>query len=138
MPSPTMTLHEKVRAVFMTDTVSDAALNGAHAQPAAADLHPLSQWELDLRDWGAVYGVAFGIARTEEPFESIESVAARALNAARTVYAEWGGGTFAPRNAGDVPDAARAVLRAYMDDGPKWTESLARAIDELSEAVGCG
>ena len=44
---------------------------------------------MDLRDWGMTFGLAYGIARGEDPYESNESVAQRALDAARMVWKGW-------------------------------------------------
>lgn len=42
-------------------------------------------------DWGWIYGLAFGIARAEDPFEPINKVEKRANAAARPVYTEYVG-----------------------------------------------
>ena len=48
--------------------------------------HPAGEWQLDILDWG----VAVGIARSENAGEDIQSVTKRALEAARNVYAaKW-------------------------------------------------
>jgi hypothetical protein len=60
------------------------AIEGAGFEPAGRDL---SDFEQDLREWGVVYGAAYGIACSESPFESAESRAERALEAAREVDA---------------------------------------------------
>ncbi len=46
--------------------------------------------ERDLLDWGAVVGLAFGLARMEDPCESLESVGSRALDAALGAYEGYG------------------------------------------------
>jgi hypothetical protein len=85
-----MALAEKLADVFNSydDCGSAAVIGRGCAGPVDGGISPDTQWELDLRDWGVVYGLAVGIARCEEPFESIQSVTARALEAARVVYAD--------------------------------------------------
>ncbi len=46
----------------------------------------LSDLELDLADWGFTYGVAWAAARAQDPQEDDDSVAERALGAAREVF----------------------------------------------------
>ena len=46
----------------------------------------MSDLELDFGDWGFTYGVAWAVARAQDPQEPDESVAARALAAARQVF----------------------------------------------------
>jgi hypothetical protein len=50
--------------------------------------------------WGTYYGIAFGIARHEDPFEPHEAVASRALHAAWPIYLEHSG-PIAPPGSGD-------------------------------------
>ena len=57
--------------------------------PLAADAEEasrMSDLELDFGDWGFTYGVAWAVARAQDPQEPDESVAARALAAARQVF----------------------------------------------------
>jgi hypothetical protein len=46
----------------------------------------LSDFELDLGDWGFTYGLAWAAARAQDPDEPDHSVAARALEAAAEVF----------------------------------------------------
>jgi hypothetical protein len=49
----------------------------------------LTDFEADCRDWGFVFGLAYGIARGEEPYESDDSVCERAMTAAREVFSRF-------------------------------------------------
>jgi hypothetical protein len=49
----------------------------------------LTEFEADCRDWGFVFGLAYGIARGEEPYESDDSVCDRAMTAAREVFSRF-------------------------------------------------
>jgi hypothetical protein len=46
--------------------------------------------ELDYADFSLAAGVAYGIARGEDPYELSDSVAARAGEAATTAFERWG------------------------------------------------
>lgn len=92
----TMTLEQKLRAVMSIDDTGGGPLGRAGeklGEGASTDR------DLDLLTWGAYYGIAFGIARDEEPFEPHEAVAARALHAAWPIYLEHSG-PIAPRGQG--------------------------------------
>ena len=69
----------------------------------------LSEFELDLGDWGFTYGVAWAIARTQNPDESDHSVAERALVAAGEVFREYciGGEQLRAANGNGAPRRAR-------------------------------
>lgn len=45
--------------------------------------------ELDAADWGMVIGLAYGIARGEDPYETERSVTIRAEEAAREALTRW-------------------------------------------------
>jgi hypothetical protein len=51
----------------------------------------LSEFEQDLRDWGFVYGLAFGLAVSANPEMAHEDAAKLAYVPARNVNARWGG-----------------------------------------------
>jgi hypothetical protein len=61
----------------------------AREYPAAGG--QLGQFEMDCRDWRMAFGVAYGIARGEDPYESQVSVCRRALDAARDAFTRWAG-----------------------------------------------
>jgi hypothetical protein len=78
-----MTLEEKVRALVMGD-------EGPYEH--CLERLPWDTTDYALVNWGLVYGIAFGLARTEEPCEPVTSVAARAKEAAWPVFVEFNGG----------------------------------------------
>jgi hypothetical protein len=63
-------LAAKVGSILRDET--DDLLEGAANGP----LGDLTSEQLDARDWGVAYGVAIGIARGEDPYESFSSVIA--------------------------------------------------------------
>lgn len=56
----------------------------------------LAGHESSLLDWGVVYGIVLGVARLDDPLESIEHVAVRAGRAAAMVWAQYD--EFIPRD----------------------------------------
>ena len=46
-------------------------------------------YDMDLIDWGLACGLAFALARLEDPCEGEESVATRAQQAAIAVFERW-------------------------------------------------
>jgi hypothetical protein len=49
----------------------------------------LTDFESNCRDWGFTFGVAYGIARGEQPYESDHAVCERAMTAAREVFSRF-------------------------------------------------
>jgi hypothetical protein len=85
-----MTLAEKVTAIMRQDD-NAGSYSGLGSRPVVrTDDEGLNQFELDCRDWGFIFGLSFGIARGENAYESNESCAERALEAAQTAFALWG------------------------------------------------
>lgn len=89
-----MTLLEKLQGVMHGDDACSALIEPAWSRPLPDAIHAraLTDFESDLRDWGMLYGVAFGLARTEEPCEPADSVARRAFEAAEIVFDKYNGG----------------------------------------------
>lgn len=77
-----MSIEQRVRETLMQDD------NGAGPVQRAWGEAPgdLSERERKLCDWGLIFGACFALAREENPWESIESVAQRALEPARAVF----------------------------------------------------
>jgi hypothetical protein len=82
----------------------------------------LTAFEANCRDWGFTFGVAYGIARGEEPYESEDSVCERALTAAREVFARFSQADIfteqafvADRDARPDPETSAAPARAAGD-----------------------
>lgn len=96
MQTISMSLEEKVRAIIMQDDNGDGPTGTVANQPDWHRYFEVSDFEADMRAWGCVYGIAFGLARSEEPCEPIESVSRRAYEAAWPAYVAYAGG-FEPR-----------------------------------------
>lgn len=111
-----ITLAEKVYAAVADDhgfgEFSDAYETvGAYPE---TDGGYLTDFELDLRSWGLMVGIAYGIARGEDAYEPERSVCERALTAAREAYERFGGPEIFTAEAyredrAKRPEAAEAV-----------------------------
>ncbi|MEA2297301.1 MAG: hypothetical protein QOF77_237 [Solirubrobacteraceae bacterium] len=123
-------LAEKVKGQISPRDTPDRRLllDALHSHPAGATL---SEFELDLRDWGMLVGLGHGIARSEDPFESLESVAARALAAATLVHEEAGREVVRP--AAPAEEIVR-IRRAY-DRFRQVVGSTGARAAELDEAI---
>jgi len=131
----TTRIHDAVRDVLSQDDAGRGPVEQCGTHPAGQ----LSTFELDLRDWGLVFGLVFALARSENPWESTPSVAARALEIARTVYLEWSGPIeeSAKHTSDALDDLAVAYREAYeilKDEQGTWgaeeiTMRLASAIE---------
>ena len=102
-------LTDKVSSVLSQDPPKgeDSALDGLRVYPRHSD--GLSEFEFDCRDWGFVFGVAYGVARSENPFEPNDELIERALLAARDAYARWGGAKIFTSEAYDEDRAGRGA-----------------------------
>jgi uncharacterized BrkB/YihY/UPF0761 family membrane protein len=73
-----------VGRALQNDVAHDGMLSPiAHAEEETARMSDL---ELDLADWAFTYGVAWAAARAQDPEESDDFIAERALTAAREVF----------------------------------------------------
>ena len=106
----------------------------------------LSSFERDVRDWGLVYGLVFGLAVAEWPDAPHAELARLAFFPALQVYRRWGGEIQDP---GERREAAiRDVVRRFGEwDEKRWRHelacestgmdiNLASALSELMEAAG--
>jgi hypothetical protein len=132
----TMTLAEKVYAVATAGEDMVTVVQEACDQRPEPDRR-LGDFEDALRAWGLFFGVAVGLARTEEPCESLGSVAARAFPAACEAFDRHCGG-FPKRPQHD--DLVEAVLRGWLgeDRGALHNTAprLADAIVRLGNSIG--
>lgn len=79
----------------------------------------LSALELDLSDWGFTYGVAWAVARAQDPYEPDDSVAQRALDAAQEVFHTYcGTDDWAERIDRESPSDAPAPARSPNGQRP--------------------
>ena len=69
---------------LQNDVAHDGMLSPIVAN--AGEESRMSDLELDLGDWGFTYGVAWAVARSQDPQEPDDQVAERALAAARQVF----------------------------------------------------
>ena len=117
-------LVEVVARALQNDVAYDGML-----KPIAAgeeEAARLSDLELDIGDWGFTYGVAWAVARAQDPQEPDESVAARALDAALQVFRLYcgAGGLGGARPPGDqAARAADRALRGATEPDPAATAS---------------
>jgi len=102
MATITMSLQEKVRSIIMQDDIGEGPIGIAGSEPHDRGFIE-TDCEAEMRVWGCVYGIAFGLARSEEPCEPIKAVGERAYLAAWPVFQEYNRGKI------DVSDAVRAV-----------------------------
>jgi hypothetical protein len=76
MINTTMTLNEKVEAVAS----AESSVIDRFSTP------PFDGPKVDTRDWHLYFGIAVGLARTDEPCEPISEVGARARKAANETF----------------------------------------------------
>ena len=135
-------LAARVAAVIGEDNM-DGAMNVCERYPAL-ESHPLSAFECDVRDWGLIYGITFGLARAADGDEPGEIIAERAYKVARGRFAQWAGEIEDPevvreRAVGGVvrefTAAQRFAYQAAHTGGSyrriEMTEALCQALSEL-------
>jgi uncharacterized BrkB/YihY/UPF0761 family membrane protein len=105
----------------VTRALQDDAAHDSLLSPVSdnAEGEPrLSALELDLSDWGFTYGVAWAVARAQDPHEPDASVAQRALAAAQEVFKTYCGiDDWADRIGRATPSAERG--RAGSPNGQR-------------------
>lgn len=109
----TMTLAEKVWSIITVED-DESVRAGLRALP---DVGRLNDFERDLRDWGMVYGVALGLARAEDMWEPLESVTARAREAAVETFLQWSGDFPAPIRSIDPLVDDVLLAHEYDEEG---------------------
>ncbi len=109
----TLTLTEKVYGALAADHGSGAwDVHRASARYPKHSGDGLTSFELECRDWGLAFGIAYGIARGEDPFEPEERVCERAMTAARDAFARWGGSDIFTAEACAADRADRSRVEA--------------------------
>ena len=90
----TTTLSTDAPAMSLAEKTESVAFGWPDTPPSIEALWETCKQipENDHGDWGLTLGIAIGIARSENPFESIESVVNRALPAAAYAFGEYTGG----------------------------------------------
>jgi hypothetical protein len=131
-----MTLAAKVYAVVTAKEDMVTVVQEACGQRPEPDRR-LGNYEDALRGWGLLFGVAVGLARAEEPCESLGSVASRAFPAACEAFDRYFG-EFAERPQHDA--LVDAVLRGWVHADRRALRhnapSLADAIVQLGNSIG--
>jgi hypothetical protein len=110
-------LQNKLLAHVRTETPTGFRdfLDFLHSRPVLPAGESLGEFEYDLVDWGSLYGVAYGIARGEDPWESNADVAERAFDAAWAVWDSWAGGEFHERHLDPIVRDVIAAFDAVQD-----------------------
>jgi hypothetical protein len=83
-----MTVSDKLRAVMARDDNGEGPI-GLAVTKLGAGPHP--DRDTDIGAWGVTFGIAWAIARAEDPFESDEHVGVRAMKAAWPVFLDANG-----------------------------------------------
>jgi hypothetical protein len=103
-------------------------------------LEQYPEFERDVRDWGFVYGLAFGLALAEWPDASHPEVAQRAFTSALSVYRGWGGDIEDPGVKRE--NAIRGVVQRFneadrhrLHEGYPIDGKLLGALEELDDAA---
>ncbi len=117
--TPAEVLAERVYRTLLAD--DGCPLKASGDVPVTPEGEHLTVFELDCRDWGLVYGIAHGIARGEDAFEDNQSVADRALEAAKIAWTRWGNDAiltkeaFWKSRAGERPKDLAEAIKPLMD-----------------------
>lgn len=139
-----MWLVNEVRRLLSEDDAA-GALKALEGYPNLTR-HQLSEFERDMRDWGLVYGITFGLAVAKWPREPHPETAQLAYAAALMAHIDWGG------EIQDPTLRREAALRTVVESYDRWDEkrhtgryrssdeapigeTLHVALHELSEAV---
>lgn len=93
------------------------------------DAYP-SDRERGFRDWGIVWGVAFGLLAANAKPDEIERVGSEARAAAMMAGARWGALDFEPRPDFGVIDT---IILAHREDAESGGND---AVEELIHALG--
>jgi hypothetical protein len=83
-----MTVADKLRAVLVRDDTGNGPVGLSINR---LGLGPHGDRELDICTWAVVFGIAWGIARAENPFESDEEVGKRAMDIAWPQFLDFNG-----------------------------------------------
>lgn len=139
--SPSEALHDCGARRPSTVAEKVCSLLAGEEAPIVARCHDVvggsfSEYELDLLDWGLVFGMSYALTRIEEPCETARSAAWRAKEAAIAAFAAWGGGVESIK-APDLDALVEAVVRAARAvERHKLPEPLEDALDDLLNGVG--
>jgi hypothetical protein len=143
------TVAERVKAILSEEYEGYKCLARDRCQSAIPGM--ATERELDLLDWGLVYGLAYGMLTTEAGAEGDPvEVARQAHHAAREVFLDWGGGTIAPRvtmsplvdkalvafEKAETPIMAAVYGHAMDAVGQERVKALVERLNEIYYAIG--
>jgi hypothetical protein len=125
------TVAERVRAILTEEYEGHRCLATERCHSVIPGM--ATEREMDLLDWGLVYGLAHGILLAEagiagDPVE----LSREAHQAAREVYARWGGGTIAPRVTMS-PLVDKALVAFEKAETPIMCAVYGHAMDEAEQ-----
>jgi hypothetical protein len=141
-PSDDGTIERKLRAVLFIDDSGCGVIGRAGKYPAWSRHKELTETELDVRDWGTVYGMTVALMREQDPWEGLEYVTSRAVEVAWRLYRDWGGGEIAeptrPMDGGEVMLSAeqRAAFIHAVDERTDFVAGLAGFVGEWGPMLG--
>lgn len=126
-------LGERLRRLCVEDDFAGAL--GPLARYPHFESRSLSVVEDDLRDWGFVYGLAFGLALSQWPDEPHEEIARLVFETALSVFRRWSGEIEDPVAKREM--ALRAVVQRFADverdrNGDTMDADLSHALSDLS------
>jgi hypothetical protein len=139
-----VTLADKIYELIAAD---DGGFLSAIARALDAPGRELNEFERDVRDWSAAWGVAFGIARAEDPFEPFDSVLNRATEATKAAWKRYANRPPEPppgrdvllRKVIDAWEPARDLIGFPKTGNPRLDKALMdldSAIFDADNAVG--
>jgi hypothetical protein len=134
------TLAERVHAILSEEYEGHRSLAREACEEEPHDGDQLSLREGDLRDWGFIYGLAFGMSASEaQPDADRVKLANQALDAARVAYRRWAG-EIAPRPAAvsvlafdDVEFELQTLIYVH---GQTQVKALVQPMQDLCDALG--
>lgn len=125
----------------------DYLVSAGHFGPGKGEDECLTMFELDLIDWGLTVGLAYGVARAEDPFERVQSVVERAAQAARAAYARWASfdgmeatqellnGKAYAQDRRERPVSPESAPAIELDDEARYVLERSIYFDRIAESV---
>lgn len=136
-PGP-CTIAEKIRAVVSGDDepLRDGFLLNLHKRPVMGPGSALAAFELDLLDWGALFGLGFALVREANPWANPGEIGEQAFAVAEPVWLSWSG-PFASR---EIHTDVNAVVRCFdrardVGDWPADHRSMPDSMRALEDAL---
>lgn len=125
-------IERKLAAVLYPDDTGSGVIGRASTYPRWKEAKALTETEIDLRDWGVVYGMTFALMFSEGSWEPVESAAERAVDVAWRVFQAWGSGIAEPiRSDEGTPVSLTVDQRAALAVEIAETVSDGRTLAEF-------